>query len=127
VRPGRGQARAFLEAVRGDRLEALYKTALLTGLRQGELQGLRWADVDLDAGQVSVSPALQRQEGKLRLVPPKTAGSKRMVPSPDAGSRCCDRIGVDRLGIGCSPVHDGSKSGSCSRLARVRRCRPGMS
>ena len=44
------QARAFLDAVRGDRLEALYSVALAIGLRRGEALGLRWDDVDLDAG-----------------------------------------------------------------------------
>src|SRR5215216_6621666 len=44
------QARTFLKAVRGDRLEALYVLALHRGLRQGELLGLRWEDVDLEAG-----------------------------------------------------------------------------
>jgi integrase len=49
-----GQARAFLEAVRGDRLEALYVLAIHTGMRQGELFNLRWDDVDLDAGVLRV-------------------------------------------------------------------------
>jgi integrase len=43
------QARRFLDAVKGDRLEALYVLALTTGMRAGELFGLRWADVNLDA------------------------------------------------------------------------------
>src|SRR5947209_3596690 len=42
------EARAFLAAARGDRLEALYSVALSLGLRQGEALGLRWEDVDLD-------------------------------------------------------------------------------
>ena len=44
------QAQAFLEAVKGERLEAFFCTAIATGLRLGELLGLRWSDVDLDAG-----------------------------------------------------------------------------
>jgi integrase len=43
------QARRFLDTVKGDRLEALYVLALTTGMREGELFGLRWADVNLDA------------------------------------------------------------------------------
>jgi integrase len=43
------QTRAFLKAVHGDRLEALYVLAVRRGLRQGELLGLRWEDVDLEA------------------------------------------------------------------------------
>ena len=48
------QAKAFLEAARGDRYEALYVLAVHYGLRQGELLGLKWQDVDLDAGTLQV-------------------------------------------------------------------------
>jgi integrase len=48
------QARLFLEAARGDRLEVLYMLAIHTGLRQGELLALRWEDVDLQAGVLRV-------------------------------------------------------------------------
>lgn len=44
------EARQFLAAIRGDRLEALYTVALALGLRQGEALGLRWQDLDLDEG-----------------------------------------------------------------------------
>src|SRR5436190_764834 len=42
-------ARKFLKAIEGDRLEALFSTALAMGLRQGEALGLRWEDVDFNA------------------------------------------------------------------------------
>jgi len=77
------QARRFLDAVRGDRLEALYTVALSLGLRQGEALGLRWRDVELDAGALHVRMALQwiyTQEP--RLVEPKTARSRRTLPLP---------------------------------------------
>ena len=48
------QAKAFLEAAQGDRYEALYVLAVHYGLRQGELLGLRWSDVDLDAGVLQI-------------------------------------------------------------------------
>jgi integrase len=44
----REQARVFLTTAKGDRLEALYLLAIHTGLRQGELLGLKWSDIDLD-------------------------------------------------------------------------------
>jgi integrase len=44
------EARQFLQAIRGDRLQALYSVALTMGLRQGEALGLRWQDVDLELG-----------------------------------------------------------------------------
>src|SRR5215217_3530329 len=52
------QARAFLEAARADRFEALYVLAIHCGLREGELLGLRWNDVDLEAGTLSVRRTL---------------------------------------------------------------------
>jgi integrase len=48
------QAKAFLRAVGGDRYEALYVLAIHCGHRQGELLGLKWADVDLEAGTLQV-------------------------------------------------------------------------
>jgi integrase len=47
-----------------------------------ELLGLRWEDVDLEAGNLEVVQTLQRVGGALRLVPPKTEGSRRTVPLP---------------------------------------------
>jgi integrase len=48
------QAKAFLCAIRGDRYEALYVLAVHCGLRQGELLGLKWGDIDLDSGTLQV-------------------------------------------------------------------------
>lgn len=76
------QARALLDAARGDRLEALYAVALALGLRQGESLGLRWSDVDFDAGTLTVRAALQRIDGTLRLVEPKTETSRRTLSLP---------------------------------------------
>jgi len=76
------QARVLLEAIAGDRLEALYLVALGVGLRQGELLGLSWRDVDLESGTLEVRQALQRVEGKLILVEPKSVTSQRVVALP---------------------------------------------
>lgn len=76
------EARRFLESVRGDRLEALYSVALALGLRQGEALGLRWQDVDLDAGILRVRQQLQRVDTKLTLVEPKTERSRRTLVLP---------------------------------------------
>ena len=48
------ELRAFLEGAKDDRLYALWHTAATTGLRRGELAGLAWSDIDLDAGTVTV-------------------------------------------------------------------------
>jgi integrase len=52
------EVRVFFEAAREDRLEALYVLAVTTVLRQGELLGLKWEDVDFDAGKISVQRTL---------------------------------------------------------------------
>ncbi|CAA9426347.1 MAG: hypothetical protein AVDCRST_MAG78-1372 [uncultured Rubrobacteraceae bacterium] len=81
------QARAFLEAARGDRYEALYVLCLTAGLRQGEALGLKWGDVDLDTGTLRVNRQLQRvrgengKPGKLDFSEPKNS-SKRTVGLP---------------------------------------------
>jgi integrase len=83
---GRGlsvaQARALLQAARGDRFAALYVLAVYLGLRRGELLGLRWRDVDLDKGRLEVVQTLQRVDGELRFLPPKTRHSRRTIPLP---------------------------------------------
>jgi integrase len=76
------EARLLLKAVHGDRLESAYVLALGVGLRQGELLGLEWDDVDLDAATLQVRQTLQRIEGKLRIVEPKTRRSRRVVLLP---------------------------------------------
>lgn len=52
------QARCLLEAARGSRFEALYAVALTAGLREGELLGLKWEDIDLEGGKLSVRRTL---------------------------------------------------------------------
>ena len=44
----------LLSAIKGDRLRALYVTAIGLGLRQGELLALQWRDISVDAGTVTV-------------------------------------------------------------------------
>src|SRR5262249_13454051 len=48
----------FLQAVGGSRLEAIWRLSAMTAMRQGEVLGLRWCDLDLDRARLSVSQAL---------------------------------------------------------------------
>jgi integrase len=73
------QAKMLLDAVEGNRLEALYVLAVTTGLRQGELLGLKWEDVDLDAGTLQGRRTLTTAKGGPMLSAPKTKGSRRSV------------------------------------------------
>ncbi len=76
------QVRHFLAVTRDDRLGPLFHVAIATGLRQGELFGLRWQDVDLASGTLTVRHALQRINGTRMLVEPKTDLSRRTVTLP---------------------------------------------
>lgn len=76
------QARRLLETARPTRWYALYATALGTGLRQGELLGLQWADVDFDAGTVTVRRSLSQVGGKFTLKEPKSKTSRRTIALP---------------------------------------------
>jgi integrase len=62
------QARRFLDAVKGDRLEALYILALTSGMREGELFGLRWADVDLAAGALHLVKQLKTRSSRRQVL-----------------------------------------------------------
>lgn len=73
------QTLALLSAASEDRLEALYVLAVSTGMRQGELLGLSWKDVDLERGIISVRRTLTRTGSRLGLGEPKTKNSRRMV------------------------------------------------
>jgi integrase len=83
IRPLTGvEAKKLLEAVTGDRLEALYSVALSLGLRGGEMLGLRWEDVDLASGRLRVERALQELAEGLVLGIPKTEESRRALVLP---------------------------------------------
>lgn len=78
----------FLAAVRtapdpaDQRLWTLFALALYAGLRQGELSGLRWRSVDLQAGTLRVTHALQRVAGAWTFVEPKSKRSNRQLSLP---------------------------------------------
>jgi integrase len=73
------QTKKLFEAAKGDRLEALYVLAVTTGLRQGELLGLKWEDVNLETGTLRVRRTLATAKGGPVLPAPKTRGSRRTV------------------------------------------------
>ena len=73
------EARRFIEAACGDRLEALYILALNTGMRQGELLALKWDDVDLERGVLRVRRTLTREDKAFVLGESKTKKSRRTI------------------------------------------------
>ena len=76
------ESRRFLAVARTHRLSALWAVALGVGLRRGEALGLKWSDVDLDRGRLTVRRSLQRVDGKLMLHQTKTSTSERTIPLP---------------------------------------------
>jgi integrase len=77
-----GEARRYLDVAAGDRLEALFMVTVALGLRQGEILGLSWGDVDLKNSALSVRRQLQRINGKLELVETKTTDAARPLILP---------------------------------------------
>ena len=79
------EARQFLESARseGDPLYAVYVLILVLGLRKGEVLGLTWDDVDLDAGELSIGRQLQRVSRQLLHRETKTSTSDATLPLPD--------------------------------------------
>lgn len=69
----------LLRAAEGTAFHIPLVLAATTGMRRGEVLGLRWADLDLDAGLARVTTSLQRVEGELRFVEPKTDRARRTV------------------------------------------------
>lgn len=77
------QAAAVLTIGDGTDLAALWRLALLCGLRRGELLGLMWDDLDLDHGTVAVRRTLSRGKGNTwEMGQPKTASGRRSIALP---------------------------------------------
>jgi len=77
------EARRFINAVKGERLEALYLLTITLGMRRGEVLGLKWTDADFNALTIHVRAALQRVNGRLELSETKTERSRRPLPLLD--------------------------------------------
>ena len=73
------QVKAFLSEAKETKHFAAYFLVLNTGIRRGELLGLRWRDIDLKAGTISINQSLVRVNGGLKFQEPKTKLSKRTI------------------------------------------------
>jgi integrase len=71
------QTRRFLESIAGHPLYTAFLVMALRGLRRGEACGLRWSDLDLDAGLAYISRQVQQVNGVLTACPLKTPASLR--------------------------------------------------
>lgn len=73
------EARAFLAHVASDEFVAAWILALTTGMRRGEILGLRWEDIDFDRAQLSVRQTLVNVAYEVKLSSPKTVRSRRSL------------------------------------------------
>jgi integrase len=116
------QARRFLKAVAGDRLEALYVVGLTTGIREGELLGLRWADVDLDEAALHVTRRLKRRTSAARSSssprPSRRSSSTASAKRTSAGARA--RPGTTKVSCSRTPSADRSTHPTSCAAASTR-------
>jgi integrase len=103
----REETHILFDVASGDRLEALYVLAVATGMRQSELLGLRWPDVDFDSGVIRVRNQLKRRIDKRWVFQePKTRRSRRQIalaaPALAALKRHLERQDAEREHIGAS-------------------------
>jgi integrase len=74
----REQVRTLFNAVGGHRLKALYIVAVTAGLRQGELLGLQWDDVDLERGMLQVRRTLSEARSGRIFEAPKSGRGRQI-------------------------------------------------
>ena len=85
------ETKKFIEKIAGDRLEALYILAMASGMRQGELLGLRWSDLDLAARELRVRQVRERVKGAPSFAEPKSQQSRRAIPLPEIAVMALER------------------------------------
>lgn len=73
------QTATFLTAIRQHRLYPLFHLVAVLGLRRGEVLGLRWSDLDMDAGLLAVCRQVRRVGGHTEIATPKSEASDRML------------------------------------------------
>jgi integrase len=104
------QWKTMLKRLRGKPLYLIGATLLGTGMRRGELCGLRWKDLDLDGGKLRVEQSLEQTKAGLRFKSPKTKHGRRTItlaPSLVAELRAHWKAQQEerlRLGMGKAPA-----------------------
>lgn len=75
----RSQALCLFEQAKGTRYELLFWFAISTGMRQGELFGLQWKDVNWQNGKLQIKRQVQRRKSGLEFCPPKSETGRRVI------------------------------------------------
>jgi integrase len=136
------ETRRVLDAATGGRNAARWALALLVGPRQGEVLGLRWEDVDLDAGTIHIRRSLARAPwkhgcgsvpcggkrgadcparfgGGLVAGPVKTAAGERVIALPAGLTAMLRATAPPRRPSGCAPAASGATVGMSSPTGGV--------
>jgi integrase len=82
------EANQFLEYVKERKFFIVYVLAIYTGMRKGEILGLRWRDCDLENNTISIQQTLYKTNGTFVFQEPKTKGSKRIITISDFVVHC---------------------------------------
>jgi len=115
------QAREFLNSLRGHRNEALYALMLSTGIRRGETLGLRWTDIDLDAGVMKVSRQLKREGGNSSSPTPRRHEAAELSTCPLPWSPRSEHTGPAGPPSNLPWARPGRIPATCSRRRSVHR------
>jgi integrase len=102
----RDEVDSLLSAARGDRFEALFVLAVTLGMREGELLGLRWQDIDLERRRLTVrGNATRALDGTHVITAPKTVAGRRTLALPMLCVAALER--TSRVGDLVWPALDG--------------------
>lgn len=98
------QAARFIRATSDDELGVLWQLAIVTGMRRGEVLGLRWSDVDWRRGQIAIRRTLSRVGGEWAFGTPKTSRDRSVSVSPAIlaildGHRARQQVTFEVLGV----------------------------
>ncbi|GCF11814.1 tyrosine-type recombinase/integrase [Dictyobacter arantiisoli] len=115
------QAQKLLQIAREDPFEAVYVLALTTGMRQGELLGLKWEDISLDGGKLQVRRTIARV-GKLGFITnePKTPRSRRSIYLADLAIEALKRHRAHQyeLRLSAGPAWEDQGWVFCNQIGR---------
>ena len=104
------EARRFLDSLEQDRLRGLWALALHTGMRRGELAGLRWSDIDLDGATLTVSQQRTTAGSKTVTMAPKARSQRQLLladPTVSSLREHLDRQTSERTDAGVAWVESG--------------------
>jgi integrase len=76
------QIKTVIDALRDPPLYTIAVIGLATGMRRGEMAALRWGDVDLAAGRISVERSMEQTNAGVTIKAPKTKAGRRVVAIP---------------------------------------------